>query len=287
MTKKPKPDALSILLDVDLISAQLKKLHTWIAEIIHENATNAFEPAALRRTGKDLVYVDWQAERDFGRTLQHLVGPTSIEVLGEESLVKGKNLADQKGHCVLLDMVDGTDLLQRGFSNWCSAIVVFYPIRSRIEGAFVAFPDQTLYFASEKEDGAYKTKFRGKPSPREAASRISIPKKPTSLRDASVCIYAQKSGALLKVLERFNQSPKLLKLLENNVARDKADKGSVGFRFYNLAGNPMMARLAEGTVDAVIDLAGQQPHDFAAGVFIAMKAGAVLGNLNERKLYSY
>lgn len=58
------------------------------------------------------------------------------------------------------------------------------------------------------------------------------------------------------------------------------------FRFYNLAGNPMMARLAEGTVDVVLELDGQLPHDVVPGAYIAMKAGAVFGNIDGDKTFS-
>ncbi|HZT34722.1 MAG TPA: hypothetical protein VFA15_02290, partial [Nitrososphaera sp.] len=104
--KKPGPDTLSTLLNVEIICAELQKLHNWIDDVIETDPEKAFEPAKLERSGKSLVFVDWQAERDFARSLAKRVAPAKIEVLGEESLVAGKSLAQQKGLCVLLDMVD-------------------------------------------------------------------------------------------------------------------------------------------------------------------------------------
>jgi fructose-1,6-bisphosphatase/inositol monophosphatase family enzyme len=62
----------------------------------------------------------------------------------------------------------------------------------------------------------------------------------------------------------------------SSLLRGKKTGEEVGFRFYNLAGNPMMMRLVDGSVDIVFDIKGQAPHDVVPGAFIAVKAGAVL-----------
>jgi hypothetical protein len=74
-------------------------------------------------------------------------------------------------------------------------------------------------------------------------------------------------------------------LLQNNIQRQQEIKAGrttdeVKFRFYNLAGNPMMVRLADGIIDVVFDLKGQRPHDVVPGAFIAMMAGALLWDID-------
>lgn len=56
-------------------------------------------------------------------------------------------------------------------------------------------------------------------------------------------------------------------------------KEKVPFRLYNFAGNPMMCRMADGALDAVVELFGQKPHDVIPGASIALGAGATLGDL--------
>jgi fructose-1,6-bisphosphatase/inositol monophosphatase family enzyme len=58
----------------------------------------------------------------------------------------------------------------------------------------------------------------------------------------------------------------------------------VDFRLYNLAGNPMMVRLAEGRVHAVVDINGQDLYDVVPGAYIAQKAGAHWGDLEGNEI---
>lgn len=46
----------------------------------------------------------------------------------------------------------------------------------------------------------------------------------------------------------------------------------------------MMLKLAESKLDAVFDVAGQYCHDVVPGAFIALKAGAVLKDLNGQRI---
>ena len=61
-------------------------------------------------------------------------------------------------------------------------------------------------------------------------------------------------------------------------------------RIYDLAGAPMMMKLADhrvrnaGGVDAVFDVKGQKPHDFVPGAFIAKKAGAIIRYRNGKEI---
>jgi fructose-1,6-bisphosphatase/inositol monophosphatase family enzyme len=81
-------------------------------------------------TGKTLLTVDLVAERDAERELRdnlHLE-PDHLVFLGEEQLsIRQEDLTKEEKLVVLVDMVDGTDLLERGLSNWCSAMVFFDP----------------------------------------------------------------------------------------------------------------------------------------------------------------
>ena len=43
-----------------------------------------------------------------------------------------------------------------------------------------------------------------------------------------------------------------------------------------------MLKVANGTIDAVFDITGPKPHDMVAGAYIAMKAGAYLGDASNR-----
>src|SRR5258708_4355929 len=55
-------------------------------------------------------------------------------------------------------------------------------------------------------------------------------------------------------------------------------------RIYNLAGNPMMMKLLEGHVDAVVEISGQKCHDVVPGFIIALRAGAVLKDMANRTI---
>jgi fructose-1,6-bisphosphatase/inositol monophosphatase family enzyme len=216
-----------------------------------------------------------------------------VLVLGEESLYKeGSDLRNESRTCVLIDMIDGTDLLQRGFSNWCSAVVVFEPAKKQIKAAFVALSSRApyLYFATQEKAGAFKkplvddrpTKNRRYKKKRHTSTPIPLagPTSDRLLRDASICVYAQKNKNFLELLA-LGRKRKLVSWLEQHIQLDKRKRKraqeELKFRFYNLAGNPMMVRLAEGVVDVVFDLKGQAPHDVVPGAFIALKAKAVFG----------
>jgi hypothetical protein len=82
---------------------------------------------------------------------------------------------------------------------------------------------------------------------------------------ASVCFYGQK----LEYMAAIRKT----RLLDLNHSQ---------MRLYNLAGIPMMVRLiapilgAESSIDVVMELVGQQAHDFVPGAFLALRAGAII-----------
>jgi fructose-1,6-bisphosphatase/inositol monophosphatase family enzyme len=194
-------------------------------------------------------------------------------------------------------VIDGTDLLQRGLSNWCSAIVIYDPHEMQIYGAFVAvisdFRDYFMYYATWNRPGAYKKVFRIDADGNviiDSEQRLPGPQSERDLRDASVCLYAQKSERLLELLN-LNRNEVFVNWLRENEkesARMVEEKRAmeVKFRFYDLAGNPMMVRIAEGIIDVVLDLAGQSPHDVVPGAYIAMRAGAKFWDRRENRKLS-
>jgi fructose-1,6-bisphosphatase/inositol monophosphatase family enzyme len=135
------------------------------------------------------------------------------------------------------------------------------------------FPSGTIYYTLNNK--AYKSEPNLNGEFEETALRISETNKRKKLKEASVCFYGQKAGNFLSVFKAG--FIKKLKLLAKE-AEDK--KKSIPFRLYNFGGNPMMVKLAEGHVDAVIELKGQKLYDVIPGAFIAQKAGAFWGDLS-------
>lgn len=284
-----KPPPLSLLLAPDYITGQVLKVHRAIRRSIRERPEESFQPYWFDTpTGKkQLATVDFVAEQTFIAAITNKFGGQRVRVLGEESLYSNESdLRAETRTCVLIDMIDGTDLLQRDFSNWCSAIVVFDPKNKKIKGSFVALDcrQRALYFATERKPGAFKKALSVGPKVRNGRPiKLPGPAKTRLLQNAGLCLYAQKDDSLLDLLG-LARKPKLVEWLRrhieaNNKKRRRAET-ELRFRFYNLAGNPMMVRLAEGVVDVVFDIRGQVPHDVVPGSFIALKAGAVMGKAN-------
>ncbi len=191
-----------------------------------------------------------------------------------------------------------------------------YVPNSHIVASFVGTPVEAIYhvkesgassglvyFASEK--GAYKIDvFEGEKQP---PKKLIIPDKAknVSLKDAAICFYGQKVNSLLvycknepflKMLEKYDQMKiadaaikKEIERLEEEGnlanARELVKKRTpVYLRIYNLAGNPMMVRLAEGRVHAVLGIHGQKVYDVIPGSYIARKAGAFWGDLKGNEI---
>lgn len=268
------PDQLQELLSPDYMIKAILEVHRFIRLHIRR-----FPPEVAFKTYfvktkkglKPLAAVDLLAERLFMNRIGAKFGKDTVGIWGEEFLDEGIDLRSEMRICILIDMIDGTDLLRRNFSNWCSAIVVFNPEIVEIEGAFVALPSDSLYFAT-KTSPASKVLLRESKADRPMP--LKGPAKERDLKHAGVCLYGQKAASFLELLA-INRREKFIEWLKEIAKSDEA------FRFYNLAGNPMMVRLAEGTVDVVFDLKGQAPHDVVPGAFIAMKSEAVLGKITE------
>jgi fructose-1,6-bisphosphatase/inositol monophosphatase family enzyme len=246
--------------------------------------------------------VDHYAEDYYGGKLEERF-KTRICAAGEESLDRRPDLVDITNRTeivAIMDIIDGTDLLLRRFGNWCSAIVFFYPPEQRILLSVVADHEGNVFYATHKDSGAYflakscksldaavrlhtetRTLSTDDAYIRLVRNRPSGPSRNESLLNALVCFVGQKPHSFLAAADnvRFcNRLRGLKKLLDEKV------RPAPAFRLYNLGGIPMMPKVANGILDAVIGLQRPKPHDFVAGAYIALKAGAFLGNLHGRAL---
>lgn len=283
---------LENLISPNFMLKRIRVVHRSIDQHLRELPEHSFRPYFFRTAAgpKQLAQIDFMAETTFISAVAARFGSAKVRLLGEESLSESICLERENRTCVLVDMIDGTDLLERGFANWCSAIVVFAPRKREILASFVATPalppthQGILYYATK--DGAFKVPLKAGKVARP--TRLQCVRTDKTLRDASVCMYAQKSNNF-QSLVGLNRKRKLVSWLEQNrkinSSRKTQVEGELQFRFYNLAGNPMMVRLVDGSVDVVFDLNGQSPHDVVPGAYIALKAGAVLGSL-EGKIMS-
>lgn len=80
-------------------------------------------------------------------------------VFGEESIDETIDLTGNVNIHMLVDMIDGTDLLERGFSNWCSAAVVFDPRGVTILASYVLMRQELetcMYYATREMSIAKK-----------------------------------------------------------------------------------------------------------------------------------
>jgi fructose-1,6-bisphosphatase/inositol monophosphatase family enzyme len=212
----------------------------------------------------------------------------SLAVWGEESIT-GRDLDFSSEHrtVALLDMIDGTDLLNRGLENWCSAMVFFYPPERQILATLVGVPSNYVYVASPR-DGCFKMKLCDKTHFMSALDQKAMIRlfrnSEASLEDAGICFYGQKARNILSLFgSRFpahlNVGEFSLEYMLTRFSRSKPP-----FRVYNLGGNPMMVKVADGTMQIVFELLGQKPHDVVPGAFIARAAGAVVKDLDGHDL---
>jgi len=217
----------------------------------------------------------------------------TLFVLGEESLSRFSDTDDIREHneyarrCVLVDMIDGTDLLEMNIPLWCSAVVIFDPNIPKILGAIVGQASGEVYFASCDDDCAYVSR-----TPNDDVnvypqkSKLKGPSNITELNKATISFYGQKAKNLLSVGQVF----KFREKLEQIKSQKDAD-----FRVLTIAGNPFMVKLVDREktkkgaivsrgIDAVFDINGQHLHDVVPGLFIALKSGAVALDLEGNKI---
>ncbi len=200
--------------------------------------------------------------------------PGQIEVYGEETKKQPpKSLANTRKLVVFIDPIDGTDLQDRDFSNWVSAMIFVVPSERRIVSV-VGHSSGDIYFASKK--GAFiqlRARFAGEKVRNKPllCDQDSVVK----LEEASVCFYGQKPKSFLSLARHVG----FLEQMDAFKARMDADE-ELRIRLYNLGGNPMMVRIPSrkdnpGAVNVVFNLSGSQIYDVMPGAYIAVRSGAV------------
>lgn len=256
----------------------LKAIESTIADAVQQTRLDpqtAFGEVTIGNSKKKATRVDMGAEDNFVRYLRSAKRGkfNDIKVFGEERTTR----IETSGSVVaLVDMIDGSDLFERGLSNWCSAVLLFDPRRSagsRILAAFVGIAEPSLKIYHARHGGEKAWVYR-----RKISRPVAGPSQVKRLQDASLCFYGQKAGRL----HSFANTPLLQSLA----------LGDSSFRIYNLAGNPMLVRLVDTGVgeapkgiDAVVEIGkGQMAHDFVAGAYVARKGGAHLVNLEGKEL---
>jgi fructose-1,6-bisphosphatase/inositol monophosphatase family enzyme len=235
---------------------------------LHDEGAGFLTEVAIRWKSEDNitriadVYAEYRAHERLLKCLRRTIGRrASWVILGEESLndpdfdVQSKDVS----LIALLDLIDGTDLYVRDLSNWCSAILFYEPDTLSVLAAVIGDAFGRIYSSTRLETGVRCLLPDGEPS------ADVLPSPETSLREAYVGFYGQKIGRLSQTLVRapFLQHVK---------------------RLYTLGGNPMLLKVADGSMDAVFELIGQPAHDVVAGAFIAEAAGAVVTTLDGHRL---
>ncbi len=232
------------------------------------------------RRQKEALFIDEEAEDQFLRALKREYNNGllhNVEVYGEESIKEETDFTDRDGYFALADMIDGTDLMERNLSNWCSAVVFFKPQNeegSRIIASCVGVPSGKIYYAHADDPRVFYK------HPSLKSERVGGPSSITKLNETSICFYGQKASRLKEVAE--------LKLLDHLASLPQPEKGAnrKKNRIYTLAGIPMMIKLIDhqvknaANIDVIFEVGGQLPHDVVAGLYIAKKAGATVFNLN-------
>jgi fructose-1,6-bisphosphatase/inositol monophosphatase family enzyme len=274
-----------------IVKAAITTIHDVQLEIERQLQSNPLAALTRLPMEKPLLVIDMLAERIAETGLRRLLRltDTDLHYLGEEQLgimrAKEINLADEERLVVLVDMVDGTDLLERGLSNWCSAMIVFDPQAEKgrkILAAFVGIPEDGVYYATRESADAWKHRFHvqsGKPRLKQLPKLSS---RSGTLAEASICFYGQQTDNIADMVGRG-----LIAHLEELSVTAAPNK--LRTRIYNLAGMPMMMKMLDSgdgltRMDAVFDVYGQQPHDMVAGAYIAQAAGAVLSDLDGKPL---
>jgi fructose-1,6-bisphosphatase/inositol monophosphatase family enzyme len=245
---------------------------------------------------KQMLAVDQTAEDKCIEILTDHFGNEKIRVLGEETLwpEQFKSLDLNKQHLegygestrmvegpetrivAIIDMIDGSDLVERNFGNWCSAMIFSKPgPHPKILFSLVHQADGRIYGADE--EGTFLLRPTAKavedlgvlngPEIRKLRREDHERTRREETRQIAICFYGQQYKNFATLPCSFQS------WIKDSPARQR-------IRIYNLAGNPMMARLANGEgVHAVFEHHGQFPHDAAPGAYIGLRAGGHLVDL--------
>jgi fructose-1,6-bisphosphatase/inositol monophosphatase family enzyme len=281
----------------DLINAArdiIRDVHSTIRLSIQTRPEKVLAKMTTHHVGskpKKALVIDKTAEETAIDKLEDLYREY-IEVIGEESIGDFTDLSNVNRTCALLDMVDGSDLVELGVPLWCSAMIFFDPREPKILGALVGLPTDEIYYAYEGEPnrGLVYRSLLNVVDPMRGPAAIE------SLEEASICFYGQKAENFLCFKSRPDFEASLEALSSDSL-----------FRIYNFAGNPIMVKLADRLkkqvkkksengveiktelpicrgFDAVVDIRGQYAHDAIPGLYIAKHAGAFLCELDGKEM---
>ena len=181
----------------------------------------------------------------------------------------------EKRYTAILDMIDGSDLLERRLGNWCSALVLFDPRHPKILFSLVQDSEGVIYGADENLTFLIAPETRaGDELPSLNVERREVLRTPPKVGEKrnkqqtaqiAVCFYNQKVGHF-RSRTPFGLADWLQTLVPQEQER---------VRIYTLAGNPMMAKMANGeNIHVVFEHIGQYAHDAVPGAYIALRAGA-------------
>jgi fructose-1,6-bisphosphatase/inositol monophosphatase family enzyme len=249
------------------LAAVTRDAQTYLGRQIDGSTHKAALRADLRAEDEFETYIHTRKKELF----------SSVFFLGEERPSKtaaNQDLSSYTGLVALVDAIDGSDLFERRFGNWCCASVFFRPnaaVGSRIEAAFVGLPSRDVYYATSSSDRAWVKRPSGVTEMTPGTSGCRY------IKTASLCFYGQKVKNLLTVTDRLR-----LRSLKGKKYGD--------VRIYNLAGIPLLVRMIDHVapgvrgIDMVFEISGQQPHDAIAGLFIAKKGGATIVTLDGEEL---
>jgi fructose-1,6-bisphosphatase/inositol monophosphatase family enzyme len=270
----------------------LTEIKWWLDRYPERALETTYAPPG--RKNKEALRLDIDAEDTFVRNLnKEYEGGLFKDVLvyGEESIDETTDLSNESRVVALVDMVDGTDLVERNLSNWCSAAIFFCPSAEpgkRILASCVGLPSGRIYYAHANSEGVYCKPQGGLATPVGGPSQVE------DLRQASISFYGQKVSRLQETMKtglidyllKEPKSTEAENAIENNSQRRKN-------RIYTLAGIPMIVKLIDhrvkraANIDVVFDCNGQRPHDFIAGAYLAKRASAVIKNIDSGNEISY
>jgi len=207
----------------------------------------------------------------------------------------------------LVDPLDGTKLEAREIPTWCIALVFYAREPRRILASTVGQATGSVYFATptpitnaqldnepKRSDGSKSaTAWRQIPkpdAPREAGWFDLAAPEPLNLLVDTVTDHKHVHVAFVA------PTPVAFLWASRFVQKAHSSDPTLMGRVYNMGGNPMLAKIADGTIDAVVgfgDMEGptktrpQKPHDYVPGAFIACQAGATAIDIDTGKLLDF
>jgi fructose-1,6-bisphosphatase/inositol monophosphatase family enzyme len=235
-----------------------------ILECAWSDPTRCFESVYLDAQGKLVKACDLVAEWKAVEMLRSRMNIRDALIVGEESLARMCGaLGTQTDLTILLDVIDGTRLLEHGSDGWCSAAVAFLPPTGEIIASVVMLPSGVAYCASAA--GAWKCRLR------HGAIQVmplSGPSARRSCGEVSIAFYGYTKKRFLSL-----STGQLGRLLES---------GDLSKNVFIVGGNPALVRTMDGTqqIDVVVEPFGQAPHDVIAGAYFCRQAGGAVIDLN-------